>query len=417
MNNYIKSVNKNTTLANDNDNDNDNENNNNIPCATELTNIPHVIALPYEEISFPYSYSNLSHPNEYPYSYSKLSHPNEYPYTTNDEIVTNNSDEIKKLTKSSDSIYYTNNEIKKAIKNNTPIEDKLHVIIVISNPCLYKRRYELLHQFVNRFEDEEPDVLLYIVEMAYGNQTFQVTEKNNKRHLQLRTTTPLWHKENMINLGVNYLLPSNYKAFAWIDADIEFDSPTWAMDTLKILHGHKDMVQLFSHAVNMDKTENTLGICSGFGYNYCKKRSQFYPKGTFDYWHCGYAWAITRKAYEQLDGLYENAILGAGDYIMALAMIQKCDLSYSFNTDVMNYEKKAINLRLGYVPGVIRHYYHGSHKNRKYVERTFILRNHKFNPYIHLTKDTVGILIPTNHFSQEFKYDIFKYFSERKEDD
>jgi hypothetical protein len=314
-------------------------------------------------------------------------------------------------------IYYTNNDIKKAIKNNDLIEDKLHVILVISNPCLYKRRYELFHEFVNRIEDEEEDVILYVVEMAYGNQEFCITDSNNKRHLQLRTQTPLWHKENMINLGVQYLLPSDYKAFAWIDADIEFESPTWVKDTLRVLNGHKDIVQLFSHAVNMDKKENTLGICSGFGYNYCKKRPEFSSKGKFDYWHCGYAWAITRKAYEKIGSIYEKGILGSGDYVVALATVRKCCVCYFTNKDIMNYEKRFLNLRLGYIPGVIRHYFHGSVKNRKYVERTFLLRQHKFNPSIHLTKDDVGILIPTDKFSDKFKKDIFQYFEERKEDE
>jgi hypothetical protein len=90
---------------------------------------------------------------------------------------------------------------------------------------------------------------LYIVELAYGNQSFQVTKSNNTRHLQIRTNTaPLWHKENMINMAVQHLLPDSWKAFAWIDADIEFDSSSWALDTLKILNGSKDIVQLFSHA-------------------------------------------------------------------------------------------------------------------------------------------------------------------------
>ena len=179
-------------------------------------------------------------------------------------------------------------------------------------------------------EDEEENVLLYVVEMAYGDQTFQVTDKNNKRHLQLRTNTPLWHKENMINLGVKYLLPTDYKAFAWIDADIEFESPTWAIDTLKVLNGSKDVVQLFSHAVNMDKQENTLNISSSFGYKYSKK-SNFVIEGNIDFWHPGYAWAITRKAYEKLGGLYENGILGAGDFILALCLIKKCNIRYGKN--------------------------------------------------------------------------------------
>jgi hypothetical protein len=44
-----------------------------------------------------------------------------------------------------DNINYKVNDNKYAIVNNDPIEDKLNVIIVISNPCLYvkrcKRRY------------------------------------------------------------------------------------------------------------------------------------------------------------------------------------------------------------------------------------------------------------------------------------
>ena len=98
------------------------------------------------------------------------------------------------------------NEIKFAIKNNEPIEEKLNVIIVVSNPCLYKKRYNLLNDFVKRMNEEEENVKLFIVELIYKNQQFAVTDKNNKNHLQIYTETPLWHKENMINLGVKNLL-------------------------------------------------------------------------------------------------------------------------------------------------------------------------------------------------------------------
>ena len=111
-------------------------------------------------------------------------------------------------------------ETRLAILNNYPIEDKLHVIAVISNPCQYARRYILAREFIKRMEMEE-NVILYIVELAYGNNDFYVTEKSNKRHLQVKGTTPIWHKENMINMGVK-LLPPKWRAFAWIDADVEF---------------------------------------------------------------------------------------------------------------------------------------------------------------------------------------------------
>jgi hypothetical protein len=320
-----------------------------------------------------------------------------------------------------DDINYKVNDIKLALKNNDPIEDKLNVIIVISNPCLYAKRYILLKEFVKRIEEEEEYVNLFIVEMIYENQKFIITDKKNKNHLQLKTDTPIWHKENMVNIAVKKLLPSNYKAFAWIDADVEFENNSWALDTLKILNGYKDVVQLFSHCVDMSAENTTLTIFNSFGYSFNKNKK--YTTSGNDYWHPGYAWAITRKAYEKIGGLYDQGVLGSGDSIMALSFINKCDvmnnINYNrdYNDSMLKYQLNASKLRLGYVPGVIRHHYHGSKKNRQYTERWKILMKHSFSPIEHLTYDNEGIIIPTSKFSLNFKEDIMSYFRERKEDE
>jgi hypothetical protein len=320
-----------------------------------------------------------------------------------------------------DNIHYKQNDIKHAIKNNDPIEEKLNVVIVVSNPCLYARRYRLLNEFVNRFENEEENVNLFVVEMVYGNQRFYVTKKNNPNHLQIRTQTPLWHKENMVNLAVRYLLPKNYKAFAWIDADVEFESSTWALDTLKILNGCKDVVQIFSHCVDMAKDESSLNIFNSFGYSFSKNKK--YITKHMDFWHPGYAWAITRRAYESIGGIFDKGVLGSGDKIFALSLINKSEkmnhdnYHEDYNNSMIEYQKKAKMLRLGYVPGVIRHYFHGSKKNRQYVERWQILMNHRFSPNQDITYDDYGVLVPTEKMSEDFKADIMNYFVERKEDD
>ena len=319
-----------------------------------------------------------------------------------------------------DNINYKINDIKNAISNNDPIEEKLNVIAVISNPCLYAKRYILLKEFVKRIEEEEENVNLFIVEMIYNNQKFIITDKNNKNHLQLKTDTPIWHKENMVNLGVKYLLPTNYKAFAWIDADIEFENNNWALDTLKILNGSKDILQVFSHCIDMNEDNTTLNIFNGFGYSF-NKGKKYTAKGS-DYWHPGYAWAITRKAYEKIGGLYDVGILGSGDSIMALCLINKCEfnqnINYSddYNNSMVEYQKKMNKLRFGYTPGVIRHYYHGSKQNRRYTERWKILMKYNFSPYKDIKYDDKGILIPTENFCEGFKDDIMNYFKERKED-
>lgn len=323
-----------------------------------------------------------------------------------------------------DNINYMNNDIKLAILNNEPIENKLHVIIVISNPYQYAQRYILAKEFIKRFEEQDNDnTILYIVELTYNTQKFHITDPTNKRHLQIKTNTPpLWHKENMINMGVKYLLPNNWKAFAWVDADIEFDSASWALDTLKILNGCRDIVQLFSHAIDMDINEDAMSIFSSFGFQYSKKR--LYTKiGINKIWHPGFAWACTRKAYEKMGGLYDKSILGSGDHNMALSLINKGNISVNnlvhpdYLQSVLEFQNNITHLRLGYVPGVIRHHFHGSKKNRKYTERWQILIKHNFSPKKHLTYLPNGLITPSKSCPAQLLHDIMQYFADRNEDE
>ena len=318
-----------------------------------------------------------------------------------------------------DAIDYDINYTKQAILNNDPIDDVLHVVAVISNPALFATRYILAKQFLHRMY-QDLHVVVYVVELAYGQQPFYITDPKNPRHLQLRTELPLWHKENMVNVGIRRLLPDNWKAAAWIDMDVEFENPTWALDTLKILNGYKDLVQVFSHCVDMDKDQSVMQIFNGFGYQYDKK--QPYSKNSVNFWHPGYGWAITRKAYERIGGLYEYAILGAGDNIMSLASLKRgqnginSESTDGYKKSVFYYESKIKMLRIGYIPGIIRHHYHGKKKDRKYGERWRILVDHLYDPLAHMTHDSNGSLIPTKSCPPEILRKIREYFYQRNED-
>ena len=239
-----------------------------------------------------------------------------------------------------DNIKFNKNIIKTALVNNNPIEDKLNVIIVVSNPMLYARRYILAREFIKRCEMEESEINLYIVELVYKDQKYILTDKSNKNHLQLKTDIPIWHKENMINLGVKYLLPKEWKSFAWIDADIEFESTTWALDTLKLLNGAFDIIQLWSHCADLNYNEKCMQNFTSAGYQYIKNNSVYKPVNGIDFSHPGYAWAITRKAYEKIGGLYEHSILGSGDHNMLLCLFG-CGI-HSVNGGVSDGYKKSI---------------------------------------------------------------------------
>jgi hypothetical protein len=110
-------------------------------------------------------------------------------------------------------------------------------------------------------------------------------------------------------------------------------------------------------------------------------------------------------------------------HIMALSLIKKGlhalneASTEDYKEAVLEFQERVKQLRLGYVPGVIRHYYHGSKKNRKYGDRWKILLNHNFEPSRHLSYDEKGILIPSKECPNEMLDEIMVYFKERNEDE
>ena len=303
-----------------------------------------------------------------------------------------------------------------AVVNNDPLDSILHVVVVNSNPCNYGRRIKLAREFLLRLSEAQ-NVKVYVVELAYDTQPFYITSAKNACHLQLRTTTALWHKENMINLGVERLLPSNWRAMAWIDADIEFENPRWALDALKVLNGSADVVQLWSHACDMDPTGRSMKMFESFASQHV--RAQPFRGGV---WHPGFAWAMTRKAWEKVGGLFDLSILGSGDMNMAMALRGQGtqslndDTTEAYKAALSSWAQRATGMRLSYVPGVVRHHFHGNKINRGYNDRWKILVEHAYDPLEHVAHGHDGLLVPTLACPPGLLRDIMAYFVARKED-
>jgi len=95
-------------------------------------------------------------------------------------------------------------------------------------------------------------------------------------------------------VAVTRLLPPDWQALAWVDAEIEFESPTWAENALHLLLNAKvaDIIQLFSFAEDLGDKSETVHVYTGFIYNYVKQIA--YQKKGVDLWHPGYAWGCSR---------------------------------------------------------------------------------------------------------------------------
>ena len=313
-----------------------------------------------------------------------------------------------------------NNLIKESIRGNKMISDTLHVVTVISNICEFKRRWELMKDFILRLENY-PNVKLYVVEMVYGGQDFHITSPTNPSHLQIRTNYALWHKENMINLAINKLLPINWKAVAWIDGDIEFENPNWVIDSLKVLTNF-DIIQLFTTCFDLDESEKPMRVFQSFGYKYAHGED-FIVKNNQgqNYWHPGYAWACTRDFYNKIGYIYDKGILGSGDYVISQALLGNLGCRNAkmpgYVSNIKNYVDKFVDFKVGYIPTNIIHYFHGSKANRKYTERIQILLKYNYDPDFHVSYNEEGILVPTKYMCGEFIQDINRYFFERNEDE
>ena len=312
--------------------------------------------------------------------------------------------------------------VRGAILHNAAVEERLRVVACVSNPCGWRRRFELARAFFRRMEAEEA-VELYVVELAYGQDDFHVTEPYHPRHLRLRSTgAPLWHKENLINVAVRELLPATWRAVAWIDADVAFDSPSWAVDALRLLNGHFDVLQLFSHAEDLGPDGRPMKVFTGFGRELVRGDGAA-PGRRGDRWHPGFAWACTRRAFDRCGGLYDQGILGSGDHYMSMAWLGLGDaalqpnMTDDYHASFRAWQRRARGLRVGYVPGVLRHFYHGQKAARRYHDRFLSLARHRFAPSLHLVRREDGLVEPSAACPPELLAEIAEYFRGRNEDD
>jgi hypothetical protein len=279
-------------------------------------------------------------------------------------------------------------------------DNTLHVIGVISNYARYHSRVGLFRQWYERMQ-AMPNVKLYVHETAFGDRGHEITDGDNASHLQTRTNTEIWVKENQINLAVRYLLPRNWKYMAWIDCDIEFRDPNWAMEAMQQLQ-HFALIQPFRSAVDLGPHGDVMQTFDSFGYRVqTGKPLQVNANDGYAFGHPGFAWACRRDFYEAVGGLLDVAILGSGDTSMAWGAIGRPSVWINpgvhdgYKAKVAEWSAKAVQIthkQVGYSSGRIEHSFHGAKVRRGYLSRWQILIDHKFNPVTDLRYDSQGLL-------------------------
>lgn len=318
--------------------------------------------------------------------------------------------------------------LERQIKNpGLQTNETLHVIGVIQNTVRWQSRYRLYREWLKEM-CATPNVKVHIVEATYGDRHPECNDDVlDFNYLEVRTHSEVWLKENLINLAVKNLLPSDWKYMAWVDCDVHFRNPDWAMATMQQLQ-HYNIVQPWRHANDLDFHGNIMNTWTSFGSLCASGKPMWHDKSKGDHYtyaHSGYAWACNRYFYENVEKLPDFNIVGAGDHLMAWACVNKVDatmpkhISAGYRLACEDWERKAFFAcagMVGFTPGRIEHAWHGSKVKRQYWSRWDILTKNHYDPSKDLSYDSQGVIRLSGHNKFKIEHAIMRYNRERQED-
>jgi hypothetical protein len=327
------------------------------------------------------------------------------------------------------------------------VREPLYAIVPYFNPWRWKSRVKHTERALKHFNDS--GAVIVLVEIAFNRREFVfesaglndmvascgIGGEHRHKYIGLRTRDELWLKENAINIGVQHL-PYNWQQVCWLDSDVHFLRPNWVGETIHKLQ-HYAFVQMFSHARDLGPNyemmpedyphANGLGFVEAWtrgllkttltpdiqadlksiGGDITRLTDDFFelqldlgaaylPHRVFP----GLAWACTRKAWEDVGGLFDAAIWGGGDWHMSHALIEKTegmmrhDLHRNYKKLVNQWYQRCrthIRRNVGVVEGSILHHWHGRKSERGYNVKHAMLADFGFDPPRHLKRDASGL--------------------------
>ncbi|HSI05611.1 MAG: hypothetical protein ACAI38_10195 [Myxococcota bacterium] len=268
---------------------------------------------------------------------------------------------------------------------------------------------------------------LYTIECAFADRPFELPA--GEEHVQVRSRSIMFQKERLLNLVIERL-PARFTKVAWVDADILFADPRWAVRTSRALDIHA-VVQPFETAYRLPPEQERYSgegvICRSFAACYVDDRAA-HAKG--DFWKhgdTGFAWAARRDLLAK-HGLYDAMILGSADHVMAHAALgdwtSQCirvtaGVNNPYAADIRAWGRRFhedVKGALGFVPGDLLHLWHGSAANRRYVERTKQLVALGYDPKTDLRVGDSGAWEWASD-KPELHAWVVDYFSQRREDE
>lgn len=349
------------------------------------------------------------------------------------------------------------------------VREPLWAVVPHFNPFRNKSRTKHTERALKHFHDSGATIVF--VETCFNRRESEFQDLNldgvltncdiigkceaRHKHIVLRTSDEMWKKEDAVNVGVQRALPHNWEQMCWLDADITFLRPGWVGECIQKLQ-HYSFLQMFSDG--RDAGPNYELLPTNYGYmgpsfvKAWKMKMDTWPTPViradlakvrgdivklardFDklerdvmnspppyggpIWY-GLAWACTRKAYDDVGGIFDIAVWGGADYDFAHALSEQCSTIRDGKRVPLihvkahpNYIKilwevedrcrRYIRRNLGVMEGTVVHHWHGRKSERKYSEKRKLMGTVNFDPLRHLKRDSNGLWALHDDGSENF---------------
>lgn len=273
--------------------------------------------------------------------------------------------------------------------------DDLWIVTSYFNPVGYRSRLRNYDVFTEHIRAS--GLRLLTIECAFGEAAFELPPSPDV--MQVRTRDVMWQKERLLNLGIGRLPPECRKV-AWVDCDLVFENPDWAVATSRLLDQHP-MVQPFEVPTRLlqDGTNSPMPPWThSFAAVYARTRSTadsgnrcVLHAGSQRHDDTGLAWAA-RRDIVATHGIYDASIAGGADHLMAHALCNDwaspcIDRMLGIDTPHRRHAQQwgarfsaSVRGDISYVEGGVRHLWHGDYLNRDYTERHRALQAFGFDP-------------------------------------
>ena len=343
-----------------------------------------------------------------------------------------------------------------------PCED-LWLVTTYYNPAGYRTKRTNYERFAAPIR--AAGIPLVIVECAFGREPFELPAGPDI--IQVRGRDVMWVKERLINLAISRL-PSHVTKVAWLDADILFTNPDWAVQTSALLD-HWPIVQPHDRVGRMARGKLTFSGRTRRSFAcQLQRRPESARLGGVAHGQPGIAWAARRDIIAK-HGLYDAAIIDGGDELFAhaaggglnnrcargitcahmcqrprllekglnrllripwpgwladwyLARTHEPPVAATDEIFFAHYLRWAqpfaaeVQGQIGWASGMALHLWHGHPVNRQYGNRNAILHRHNFDPASDLRLSDDGLWEWASDKPQ-LHQEIMAYFHSRLEDE